>query len=76
MADVRTFLRQLLAELDSRRDRGDRDTSRTQWLETIDGYRKQWNAFIAPGRSDDAPLSTRNAQRTRSIRRFPPTPFW
>ena len=65
MADVRTFLHQLLTELDSRRDRSDGDASRTQWLETIDGYRKQWNAFIAPGaerRQHPYPPATRCAR--------------
>jgi len=53
MADVRTFLRQLLAEIDSRRDVSE-TPARANWLGTIDGYRKQWNAFIAPGFADDA----------------------
>src|SRR5213595_1024030 len=54
MADVRTFLRQLLAELDARRHAVNGDAARAKWLDTIDGYRKQWNAFIAPGRTDDS----------------------
>src|SRR3982075_2981338 len=54
MADVRTFLRQVLAELDARPDVDAAAGARAKWLETIDGYRKQWNAFIAPGRSDDS----------------------
>src|SRR3954454_17349042 len=53
MADVRTFLRQLLAELDARHHASDAAAARAQWLDTIAGYRKQWNAFIAPGRSID-----------------------
>src|SRR5438270_3318393 len=53
MADVRTFLRQLLAELDSRPDLDAALAARARWLDTIEGYRKQWNAFIAPGRSED-----------------------
>ena len=53
MADVRTFLRQLLAEIDARRNLHE-TPARANWLGTIDGYRKQWNAFIAPGFTDDA----------------------
>src|SRR3981081_3393144 len=52
MADVRTFLRQLLAEIDSRRNLHE-TPARANWLGTIDGYRKEWNAFIAPGFTDD-----------------------
>src|SRR5262249_16406140 len=54
MADVRTFLRQLLVELDSRKRVKDAALSRANWIETIEGYRKQWNAFIAPGFIDDS----------------------
>src|SRR5229473_1737490 len=53
MADVRTFLRQLMAELDTRTNLSDIAASHAKWLDTIDGYRKQWNAFIAPGFVDD-----------------------
>ena len=69
MADVRTFLRQMLAELESRRGAGDGVASRAKWLGTIDGWRKEWNAFIAPGFVDDATPSIRNAPPTRSTRR-------
>ena len=54
MADVRTFLRQVLAELDRARDLHEHAGARAKWLDTIDGYRKEWNAFIAPGFTDDA----------------------
>src|SRR5947199_4616851 len=54
MADVRTFLRQLLAELDSREGLMDAAASHAKWLATIDGYRKQWDALVAPGFKDDA----------------------
>jgi acetolactate synthase I/II/III large subunit len=53
MADVRTFLRQLHAELDRRADLGERADARRQWLEAIDGYRKEWDKLVAPGFSDD-----------------------
>jgi len=59
MADVRTFLRQVLAELDRRKtaDNG----KRAAWLQKIDGYRKEWDALVAPGFKDDA--SPINPQR-------------
>src|SRR5437762_5571912 len=54
MADVRTFLRQMLGEIEVRPNVSDAAASRAKWLDTIEGYRKQWNAFVAPGRSDDS----------------------
>jgi acetolactate synthase I/II/III large subunit len=54
MADVRTFLRQLLAELDRRGNGSDLPSSRRRWLAAIDGYRKEWNELIAPGFKDDS----------------------
>ena len=64
MADVRTFLRQLLAEIESRRDLHE-TPARTNWLGTIDGYRKQWNAFIAPGFRDELDADPPAAGRPR-----------
>jgi acetolactate synthase I/II/III large subunit len=61
MADVRTFVRQLMAELDSRKNVADVAASRAKWLAAIDGYRREWNAHIAPGFKDDA--SPINPQR-------------
>jgi acetolactate synthase I/II/III large subunit len=61
MADVRTFLRQVLAEIDSRKGIADSAAKRTAWLKAIDGYRKEWDARIAPGFADDA--SPINPQR-------------
>ncbi|MEZ5844701.1 MAG: thiamine pyrophosphate-binding protein [Hyphomicrobiaceae bacterium] len=47
LADARTFLRQLLAELDRRGvGRGGRLAA---WLERIAGWRREWEAFVAPG---------------------------
>src|SRR5215467_10814650 len=54
MADVRTFLRQLLAEVETRRTVADVAASHAGWLATIDGYPKQSDAYIAPGFLDDA----------------------
>jgi acetolactate synthase I/II/III large subunit len=53
MADVRTFLRQCLAELD-RRGLGEPSEAKRRWLGEIDGYRKEWQALIAPGFTDDS----------------------
>ena len=55
MADVRTFLRQVLAELDRRKDVGATPPRRAgNGSRTIDGYRKEWDEFIAPGFTDDS----------------------
>src|SRR6185295_15372427 len=54
MADLRTFLRQVLAELDTRKGVADAATARKKWLATIDGMRKEWEKFIAPGFVDDS----------------------
>jgi acetolactate synthase-1/2/3 large subunit len=54
MADVRTFLRQALGELDARGISEEITPARGKWLEAIAGYRKEWDAFIAPGFSDDS----------------------
>ncbi len=54
MADVRTFLRQVRAELDSRKTTEEAADARTAWRDKIDGYRKEWDAFIAPGFVDDS----------------------
>ena len=61
MADVRTFLRQVLAELDRRKDIDQHADARKEWLKAIDGYRKEWDAAVAPGFRDDA--SPINPQR-------------
>ena len=62
MADVRTFLRQVLAELDRRSDLAKRADSRRKWLATIDTYRREWDAFVAPGFSDDTtPINPQRA---------------
>jgi acetolactate synthase-1/2/3 large subunit len=62
MADVRTFLRQVLAELDRRADVGARAGARERWLKAIAGYRKEWDALVAPGFADDAtPINPQRA---------------
>jgi acetolactate synthase-1/2/3 large subunit len=62
MADVRTFLRQVLAELDTRKTISARAEPRKKWLDAIAGYRKEWDALVAPGFSDDAtPINPQRA---------------
>jgi acetolactate synthase-1/2/3 large subunit len=52
MADVRTFLRQVLDELDRRGATS--NAVRAPWLEAIVGYKREWEAFIAPGFADES----------------------
>jgi acetolactate synthase I/II/III large subunit len=62
MADVRTFLRQLLAEIATRKDVEAKAAARRKWLAALDGYRKEWDAFIAPGFIDNAtPINPQRA---------------
>jgi len=62
MADVRTFLRQVLAELDVRKARGEVPAERAGWLDAIASYRREWEAFIAPGfKHDTTPISPQRA---------------
>jgi acetolactate synthase-1/2/3 large subunit len=62
MADVRTFLRQLLAEIDGRKDVDRNLEARRRWLAAIDGYRKEWEAFVAPGfRDGSTPINPQRA---------------
>jgi acetolactate synthase-1/2/3 large subunit len=62
MADVRTFLRQIHAELDRRADLTKRADGRKKWLAEIDTYRKEWDKFVAPGFSDDTtPINPQRA---------------
>ena len=62
MADVRTFLQQVLAELDRRKNVDQKLGARKQWLNAIDGYRKEWDEFVAPGFKDDStPINPQRA---------------
>lgn len=64
MADVRTFLRQLLAELERRMGAGELPAERAPWLDAIAGYRKEWEEFIAPGfKLDTTPINPQRAAR-------------
>ena len=61
MADVRTFLRQVMAELDRRKIKTN-GLARKAWLDDIAGYRKAWDAFIAPGFAvDTTPIHPQRA---------------
>ena len=62
MADVRTFLGQLHAELDRRADLTQRADDRKKWLAQIDTYRVEWDRFVAPGFTDDTiPINPQRA---------------
>jgi acetolactate synthase-1/2/3 large subunit len=62
MADVRTFLRQVLAELDRRKNTSAKADARKKWLAAIDSYRKEWDEFVAPGFADDStPINPQRA---------------
>jgi len=62
MADVRTFVRQLLAELAAREIASKPAGPRRKWLADIDTYRKMWNTFVAPGMIDEStPINPQRA---------------
>jgi acetolactate synthase-1/2/3 large subunit len=62
MADARTFLKQLLSELDARKN--PKITPRDRWLSAIEGWRKEWNDLITPGFSEDTtPIAPQRAAR-------------
>lgn len=46
MADAKVFLRQMLSELD--RQPAAETSGRDHWIETIDGWREEWEAFTSP----------------------------
>ena len=61
MADVRTFLQQVLAALDQRKPKTGA-LARKAWLDDIAGYRKAWDAFVAPGfKVDTTPIHPQRA---------------
>ncbi|HEV2300312.1 MAG TPA: thiamine pyrophosphate-binding protein [Stellaceae bacterium] len=53
MADVRTFLRQLLAEIATRKPDAGAAEARNAWLAAIAGWRREWEEFVAPGFGDE-----------------------
>jgi len=64
MADVRTFLRQVMGELDARKGVAESAARKKPWLAAIDGWRKEWEAFIAPGFKDEGtPINPQRAAR-------------
>lgn len=61
MADVFTFLGQLLDEIDRRKTK---TPPRAGWLADIDKYRAEWEKFIAPGfAADTTPIHPQRAAR-------------
>jgi acetolactate synthase-1/2/3 large subunit len=68
-ADARTFVRQLLAELDRRGITRHEGTK--AWLSEIAGWQAEWNAFIAPNfEMDTSPM--RPERVVRDIRQVAP----
>ena len=62
MADVRTFIRQVLAELDRRDDLSKCADAREAWLKEIDSYRREGDKFVAPGfLADTTPIDPQRA---------------
>ena len=62
MADVQTFVRQLLAELAARKIASEPAGARRKWLTDIDSYRKTWDTFVAPGMIDEStPINPQRA---------------
>jgi len=60
MADVRTFLRQVLEEVEKRHAKP--AAGRKAWLDVIAGYKAEWEKFIAPGfRDDSTPINPQRA---------------
>ena len=64
VADVRSFLRQLLAEIEAaKRPEGARE-ERREWLSRIALWRREWEAFVAPGFVDEGtPIHPQRAAR-------------
>src|SRR3546814_19405149 len=63
MADVRTFLGQLL-QASATSGKAPYSAARRQWLTTIDGHRQEWDALVAPGLSDESsPIAPQRAAR-------------
>src|SRR5215472_2394996 len=61
MADVRTFLRQVLSEVEARK--APQTTPKRQaWLAQIEGWRREWEEAVGPGYADDAtPINPQRA---------------
>ena len=61
MADVRTFLRQLLAEIEARKT-PQTTPARQAWLARISGWRCEWEEAVAPGYVDaSTPINPQRA---------------
>src|SRR5262250_2803715 len=61
MADVRTFLRQVLSEVEARKA-PQTTPKRLTWLAQIEGWRREWEEAVARGYIDDAiPINPQRA---------------
>jgi acetolactate synthase-1/2/3 large subunit len=76
MADVRTFLRQALEEIDRRGLPKEVSAGRKSWLHAIEGYRNEWEKYIAPAFATIPHRFILSERHTRSITRFPRTQSW
>ena len=64
MADIRTFIRQILNLLESKKDSSLIPKNRINWLNEINSYKKEWNKFVAPGfKSNSSPIHPQRAVR-------------
>jgi acetolactate synthase I/II/III large subunit len=64
MADVKTFIGQLLEELERRGGDAVPVDARKRWLASIAGWRREWQELIAPGFTDDSsPIHPQRAAR-------------
>ncbi len=65
MADVKTFLGQVLGELDNRGAKNEEiPAARQAWLRDIDGWRNEWEEWCAPGyQADTSPMHPQRAAR-------------
>ncbi|MCW5604121.1 MAG: hypothetical protein KIT18_06215 [Burkholderiales bacterium] len=59
---VAGFMADVYYRVDVRQARGEVPAERAAWLDAIDGYRREWEAFIAPGfRLDTTPINPQRA---------------
>ena len=62
MADVRTFICQVLSAVDGHVELTALTERRTNWLARLSGYKQEWNNFIAPGfEIDTSPIHPQRA---------------
>jgi acetolactate synthase-1/2/3 large subunit len=62
MADVRTFIRQVLNAIEGHDELAALPERRSIWLANLNGYKQEWNNFIAPGfKIDTSPIHPQRA---------------